>query len=98
MPLWYENHWQALLLLQALLGVFPFSYSLRRRRHFLPRLALGLGGGMLAVELLTRLFFARGLVAEFSVITMLYVLLSQPCAITASRMPSRYRMYCVDEP
>ena len=76
MPLWYENHWQALLLLQALLGIFPFSYSLRRRRHFLPRLALGLGGGMLAVELLTRLFFARGLVAEFSVITMLYVLLS----------------------
>ena len=22
MPLWYENHWQALLLVQALLGVF----------------------------------------------------------------------------
>lgn len=58
------------------LGIFPFSYSLQRRRHFLLRLAVSLGGGMLAVEILTRLLFAQGLVAEFAVITMLYVLLN----------------------
>lgn len=76
MPLWYENHWQALLLLQALAGVFAFSYSLRPRRHFLLRLVLGLGAGMLAVEGLTRLLFSRGTVAEFAVITLLYLILN----------------------
>ena len=75
MPLWYEDHWQALLLLQAMLGVFVFSYSLRRRRHFALRLAAGMAVGMAVVEKVTELLFDYGMVAEFSVITVLYLIL-----------------------
>lgn len=76
MPLWYDAHWQALLLFQAICGVFVFSYSLERRRHFALRLVLGLAAGMILVEIAARLLFARGMLAEFAVITMLYVLLN----------------------
>ena len=76
MPLWYDAHWQALLLFQAMCGVFVFSYSLERRRHFVLRLTLGLAAGMILVEIVTRLLFARGMMAEFTVITILYLLLN----------------------
>lgn len=76
MPLWYENHWQALLLVQALLGVFAFSYALRHRPRFWLRLGMSLVLGAALVEAVTRLFFDRGLWAEFLVITILYILLN----------------------
>lgn len=76
MPAWYDAHWQALLLLQAMCGVFVFSYSLERRRRFGIRLAAGLAAGMLAVEAVSRLLFDRGMLAQFAVITVLYLLLN----------------------
>lgn len=76
MPAWYDAHWQALLLFQAMCGVFVFSYSLQRRRRFVLRLVLGLTVGMLAVEGVSRLLFARGMGAEFAVITVLYLILN----------------------
>ena len=76
MPLWYESHWQALLLVQALVGVFAFSYALRRRPRFWLRLAAGTAVGAAAVELATRLLFSRSLWAEFLVIAILYLLLN----------------------
>lgn len=76
MPAWYDAHWQALLLFQAMCGVFVFSYSLDRRRGFGIRLVVGLAAGMLAVEGINRLIFDRGMPAQFAVITVLYLLLN----------------------
>lgn len=76
MPAWYDAHWQALLLFQAMCGVFVFSYSLDRRRRFGIRLAAGLAAGMLSVEAVSRLLFDRGMLAQFAVITVLYLLLN----------------------
>ena len=76
MPAWYDAHWQALLLFQAMCGVFVFSYSLDRRRGFGIRLVVGLAAGMLAVEGISRLIFDRGMPAQFAVITVLYLLLN----------------------
>ena len=76
MPAWYDAHWQALLLFQAMCGVFVFSYSLERRRLFLLRLAAGLAVGMLAVDVVSRVIFDRGMPAQFAVITVLYLILN----------------------
>lgn len=75
MPLWYEGHWQALLLLQALAGVAVFSYALERRKWFPLRLLLALTAGMLAVELTARLLYGRGMVGQLCTIALLYLIL-----------------------
>lgn len=42
MPTWYTDFRGALLLVQSVVGVFLFGYSLKRREHMALRLALGL--------------------------------------------------------
>lgn len=42
MPLWYQTVRSSLLLLQAALGTLLFGYSLKRRKHYGLRIALGL--------------------------------------------------------
>ena len=75
LPVWYDDHWQALLLFQAMAGVLVFSYALERREGFIPRLLVSLAVGMGAVELITRLLYNRGQVGQFATIALLYLML-----------------------
>ncbi len=75
LPVWYDDHWQALLLFQAMAGVLVFSYALERRERFIPRLLVSLAVGMGAVELITRLLYNRGQVGQFATIALLYLML-----------------------
>ena len=46
MPMWYRDWRSALVLLQSVLGLFMFSYSMKKRAGFLPRLLISLTAGM----------------------------------------------------
>lgn len=72
---WYQDHWQALLLLQALGGTYVFAYAMKRRPLFWFRLALSTLAGVAATELLTSLVYARGLMWEMATISMIYLML-----------------------
>ena len=75
MVAWYQNHWQALLLLQALCGTFVFAYTLKHRPLFWLRLSLSTLAGMAVMELLTANLFGRGLAGEIISISILYLML-----------------------
>lgn len=72
---WYEAHWQALLLLQALWGTWAFAYALERRGRFTLRLAASTAVGMAAVELLSGVLWKLGPGWEMLTIAVLYGLL-----------------------
>lgn len=75
MVAWYQNHWQTLLLLQALCGTFVFAYALKHRPLFWLRLSLSTLAGMAVMELLTANLFGRGLTGEIISISVLYLML-----------------------
>lgn len=57
MPAWYAQIRMPILLLQSVLGVFVFAYSLKRRERFCLRLALGAALGCAALHGIKLLFF-----------------------------------------
>ena len=57
MPDWYASIRMPILLLQSVLGVFLFAYSLKRRGHFFLRLALSTALGCAALHLARLAFF-----------------------------------------
>lgn len=60
MPMWYRDWRSALVLLQSLIGLFMFSYSMKRRSGFLPRLLVSLGAGMLFMFAAVRHLYVPG--------------------------------------
>lgn len=72
---WYQNHWQALLLLQALCGTYVFAYAMKRRPLFWLRLGLSTAAGMAGMELLAATLYPRGFWAEIAAISLLYLML-----------------------
>lgn len=75
MVAWYEDHWQALLLLQALAGTYVFGYALKRRPLFWLRLVGSTLAGVAAMELLTARIFNLGLMGQVVSISLLYLML-----------------------
>ena len=71
----YDAHWQAILLLQAALGTWVFSYGLKRRKHFLLRLFFSLTIGTFLAEVMTRFLWHFGGFAQLLTITLIYALL-----------------------
>ena len=57
MPVWYAEFRSPILLLQSVLGVFVFAYSLRRRSYFPLRLILGTAAGFAALHGVRVIFF-----------------------------------------
>lgn len=57
MPDWYASIRSPILLLQSVLGVFLFAYSLKRRSYFWLRLVLGTAAGGTALHLARLVFF-----------------------------------------
>lgn len=57
MPTWYAEMRTPILLLQSIAGVFLFAYTLKRREHFLFRLAAGSALGCAALHLMRLAFF-----------------------------------------
>lgn len=57
MPGWYAQIRTPILLVQAVLGVFVFAYSLKRRSHFWLRLTGGMALGCAALHLMRLVFF-----------------------------------------
>ena len=57
MPAWYAEFRSPILLLQSVLGVFVFAYSLRRRSYFPLRLILGTAAGFAALHGVRVIFF-----------------------------------------
>lgn len=72
---WHENHRQAHLLLQALCGIYTFSYALERRERFWLRIGLSILAGMLLVDGASSLLWGLGMAGEVLSITILYLLL-----------------------
>lgn len=72
---WYQDHWQTLLLLQALLGTYVFAYAMKCRPMFWFRLTLSTLAGMVGMELLTHTLFSQGLWGEIGAISLLYLML-----------------------
>ena len=72
---WYQAHWQALLLLQAALGTWVFSYGLKRRPHFLLRAILSLMIGAFLAEGATRLLWHFSGWAQLLTVSLIYGLL-----------------------
>lgn len=58
MPQWYAELRTPILLIQSILGVFVFAYSLRHREHFWLRLGLGTALGCAGLHLTRLVFFA----------------------------------------
>ena len=57
MPAWYAEFRSPILLLQSVLGVFVFAYSLRKRSRFPLRLVLGTAAGFAVLHGLRIVFF-----------------------------------------
>lgn len=57
MPAWYAEFRLPILLLQSVVGVFVFAYSLRKRRRFPLRLVLGTSAGFAVLHGLRIVFF-----------------------------------------
>ncbi len=75
LPAWYNEHWQALLLVQAFLTVLPFAWALDRRRYGIPGTAATLAVGAVLVDLLsTRIWMVHPLL-QLGVIAVLYTIL-----------------------
>ena len=64
MPLWYRDWRSALVLLQSVLGLFMFSYSLKKRSAFPLRLLLSLVSGMAFMFLAVRHIYVPGTTPE----------------------------------
>lgn len=60
MPLWYQNNRNAILLLQSVLGMLLFAYSLNRRDRFVPRLLVGTLIGALFCNVLSSYTYIMG--------------------------------------
>lgn len=73
--LWHAEHRQAHLVLQALCGVFAFSYALERRERFWLRLVIAAFVGMLLVDMFSSLLWGLGMAGEILSITILYLIL-----------------------
>ena len=80
MPMWYRDWRSALVLLQSVLGLFMFSYSMKKRAGFLPRLLLSLAAGMLFMFAAVRNLYIpgsdpRAMLSHAAVSFSVYVLL-----------------------
>lgn len=75
LPSWYNEHWQALLLLQAFCGVLPFAWALDRRKHALPATLAWLAGGAVIIDILTRSIWMVHPLLQMAGIAVLYIVL-----------------------
>lgn len=57
MPIWYAEQRTSILLIQSVVGVLVFAYSLKRRSHFWLRLAGETVLGFAALHLMRLVFF-----------------------------------------
>lgn len=73
--LWHAEHTQAHLILQALCGVYAFSYALERRERFWLRMAVSALAGMLLTDGVSSLLWGLGTAGEVLSITILYLIL-----------------------
>ena len=75
LPSWYNEHWQALLLLQAFCGVLPFAWALDRRKHAIPEVIAWLAGGAVFIDILTSRIWLVHPLLQMCGIAVLYVIL-----------------------
>ncbi len=60
MPLWYRDWRSALVLFQSVIGLFMFSYTMKKRAGFLPRLVVSLTAGMIFMFAFVRHLYIPG--------------------------------------
>ncbi len=80
MPIWYRDWRSALVLLQSVLGLFMFSYSLKKRAGFLLRLIVSLAAGMVFMYAVVRHLYIpgsdpRAMLSHAAVSVIVYVVL-----------------------
>ena len=75
LPSWYNEHWQALLLLQAFCGVLPFAWALDRRKHAIPKVITWLAGGAVFIDVLASRIWMVHPLLQVGGIAVLYVIL-----------------------
>ncbi len=80
MPLWYRDWRSALILLQSVIGLLMFSYSMKKRTGFLPRLIISLAAGMGFMFAVVRHIYIPGssfeaMLSHSAVSVIIYVIL-----------------------
>ena len=75
LPSWYNEHWQALLLIQAFCGVLPFAWALDRRRHAILLTAAYLVVGAVFIDFLSRWIWLIHPLLQLGDIAVLYTVL-----------------------